>query len=320
MISAAPDGLHEAYHDKRLLITGATGFVGTHLLRALAASGAAIAAISRSDSPMPGVARVFAGDLADSAFVGSSIAEWQPEVIWHLAGARERSLSRDAFDRNIAANLIGTLNLLQAALGHSQLQRIVVLGTGEEYGRNAAPFRETMREAPVSAYSFSKQCATHLSQLMHASFGLPVVVVRPSLAYGPGQHSDMFLPALIHSLLRGEPFAMTRGEQTRDYVYVGDLVEALLRAGVGTGIDGEIINIGSGQATRIADLVRRVEALLDAPGLVRLGALEYRTGEAMEYSFDVDKARTALGWLPQTSIDAGLRSTIAWFREQHDAR
>jgi UDP-glucose 4-epimerase len=177
-----------------------------------------------------------------------------------------------------------------------------------------------MREAPVSAYSFSKQCATHLSQMMHASFGLPVVVVRPSLAYGPGQHSDMFLPALIDSLLRGAPFAMTRGEQTRDYVYVGDLVEALLRAGVGPGIDGEIINIGSGQATRIADLVQRVEALLDAPGLVQLGVLDYRTGEAMAYSFDVGKAHSALGWLPQTSIDDGLRSTIAWLRAQHDAR
>lgn len=316
----SPDSLLSAYKDKRLLITGATGFVGTHLLHALAASGAAIAAISRTGAALPGVAQVFAGDLADSAFVGRSIAEWQPEVIWHLAGARERSLSRDAFDRNISANLIGTLNLLQATLGQAQLKRIVVLGTGEEYGRNTAPFCETMREAPVSAYSFSKQCATHLSQLMHASFGLPVVVLRPSLAYGPGQHSDMFLPALIHSLLRGAPFAMTRGEQTRDYVYVGDLVQALLRAGVGAGIDGEIINIGSGQATRIADLVQRVEALLGAPGLVRLGALDYRTGEAMAYSFDVRKAHSALGWSPQTSIDAGLQSTIAWFRAQHDGR
>jgi UDP-glucose 4-epimerase len=124
----------------------------------------------------------------------------------------------------------------------------------------------------------------------------------------------MFLPALIQSLLRGEQFKMTLGEQTRDYVYVGDLVEALLRSGTCASLDGEIINIGSGKATRIADLVDRVEALLDRGGLVRRGALAYRTGEPMEYLLDVTKARQLLQWVPQTSLDDGLRDTINWYR------
>lgn len=304
------------YRGKRILVTGATGFVGGHLLRLLDGAGAQVAALTRGGAPLPAVARVFTGELAEREFVAAALREWAPQVVFHLAGARERNLSREAFDKTIEANLVGTLNLLYGAIGLPGLERVVVLGTGEEYGRNRAPFGEDLREEPISAYSFSKQCATQLSQLMHRSFGLPVAVLRPAVAYGPGQHSDMFLPALIETLLRGAPFEMTAGEQTRDFVYVDDLVEALLLAGASAGIDGEIVNVGGGQAVRIAELVERVEAQLGCAGLARRGALPYRNGEAMEYELDVSKARALLGWAPRTSLDEGLRRTVAWYRER----
>jgi nucleoside-diphosphate-sugar epimerase len=315
MMTSQVDVPSNAYRGKRVLVSGATGFVGQHLLRALAALSADVAVLTRGPDLVGNAQRTFVGRLADKDFVRAAVEEWTPQVIFHLASARERNLTRDAFDTTIEANLLGTLNLLYAAHGQAQLERVVVLGTGEEYGRNSTPFIESMREAPISAYSFSKQCASQLSQLMHSSFGLPVVVLRPSVAYGPGQNSDMFLPALIQSLLRGEEFKMTLGEQTRDYVYVDDLVDALLRSGDCANLDGEIINIGSGQATRIADLVGRVEAQLRCSGLVRRGALPYRTGEPMEYLLDVSKARQLLHWTPQTSLDDGLRHTINWYRE-----
>jgi UDP-glucose 4-epimerase len=317
MTEASVQTARDGYRGKRVLVTGATGFVGGHLLRALSDAGAAVAVLTRGDAAMPVPARVFTGQLADRDFVRLALQVWQPQVVFHVAGARERSLSREAFDKTIEANLVGTLNLLYGAVGLAGLERIVVLGTGEEYGRSRAPFGETLREEPVSAYSFSKQCATQLSQLMHRSFGLPVTVLRPAVAYGPGQQSDMFLPALIQTLLLGEEFNMTAGEQTRDYVYIDDLVEALLLAGTGALIDGEIINVGGGQAVRIAELVERVEAQLDCKGLVRRGALPYRTGEAMEYELDVSKARALLGWAPRTSLDEGLRRTVAWYRKGH---
>jgi UDP-glucose 4-epimerase len=315
MMTSDVDAPSNAYRGKRVLVSGATGFVGQHLLRALAVVSAEVAVLTRGPGLLSNAQRTFVGNLSDRDFVRAAVHEWAPQVIFHLASARERNLTRDAFDTTIEANLLGTLNLLYATHGQAQLERVVVLGTGEEYGRNSAPFDESMREAPISAYSFSKQCATQLSQLMYSSFGLPVVVLRPSVAYGPGQNSDMFLPALIESLLRGEEFNMTLGEQTRDYVYVGDLVDALLRSGTCAKLDGEIINIGSGQATQIAQLVRRVEAQLGCHGLVRRGALPYRTGEPMEYLLDVSKARQLLLWVPQTSLDDGLRRTINWYQE-----
>lgn len=315
MTSHMETSLH-AYRGKRVLVTGGTGFVGSHLLQALGCAGAEAGVITRQPGQVGGARHTFRGNLSDRGFVAAALREFGPQVVFHLASSRERKLSREAFDTAIEANLLGTLNLLYGSTGLAGVERIVVVGTGEEYGHNPAPFSESMREAPISAYSFSKQCATQLSQLMHASFGLPVVVLRPSVAYGPGQNSDMFLPALIQSLLRGEEFRMTRGEQTRDYVFVSDLVEALLLAGCRARVDGEVINVGGGRATRIAGLVERVEELLGRQGLVVRGALPYRTGEAMEYELDLSKARGLLQWEPRTSLDEGLRRTVAWYQEE----
>ncbi len=308
----------ETYRGKRVLVTGATGFIGGHLLDALGASAADVAIVTRDESCASNVQRVFVGDMRDQNFVRQVIQNWSPNIVFHLAGVRDRILTREAFGHALDANLMGTLNLLFATLNIPSLERIVILGTAEEYGGNHAPFVESMRESPISAYSFSKQCATHLSQLMHCSFGLPVVILRPSIAYGPAQRNDMFLPALIQALLQGKEFPMTLGEQTRDYVYVADLVDALLRAGYRTGIEGEVVNIGSGEPTQIAQLVSRVEHILGSADMVRRGALAYRIGEPMAYWLDISKAKRLLEWTPQTSLDDGLRSTVEWYQDRHE--
>lgn len=306
----------DAFSGKRVLVTGATGFVGHHLLNALSKSTAEVSIVTRNASYELKVQCVFVGDMRNQDFINQAIQDWKPNIIYHLAGARDRILTRDAFGNALEANLIGTLNMLFAALNVPSLERIVILGTAEEYGGSPAPFVESMRESPISAYSFSKQCATHLSQLMHCSFDLPVVVLRPSIAYGPAQRNDMFLPALIQTLLQGKEFPMTLGEQTRDYVYVTDLIDALLRAGYRPSVEGEVINVGSGEPTKIAQLVSHVEGLLGCAGLARRGALAYRTGEQMEYWLNISKAEQLLDWTPKVPQEEGLRSTIEWYRNE----
>ena len=299
----------------KTLVTGAAGFIGQHLLAALAAGGAKIATLDHHRSPRDGSSESHVGDLRDAAFVARAVRESAPDLIFHLAAFRQRSTGINDFVRALETNVLGSLHLFAAAAAQSSLKAIVVMGTAEEYGRNAAPFLETMRELPVSAYSHSKQALTHLCEVLHDLHGLPAVVLRPSIAYGPGQSSDMFLPALIRSLLADTPFPMTAGEQTRDFVYVSDVVDAMLLAATGTGLAGQILNIGSGQPVTIAALAHKVAALTGKPQLLQVGKLPYRHGEIMSYTVDTAKARALTGWSPQVGLEKGLAATIDFFRQ-----
>jgi UDP-glucose 4-epimerase len=144
----------------------------------------------------------------------------------------------------------------------------------------------------------------------HRLHGMPAVELRPTLAYGPGQPPDLFLPALIQALAEGRRFPMSGGEQTRDFVFVADLIEAVLAALVTPEAAGRVINVGSGQPVTLAELARRVEGAMGAEGLVGLGEVPYRTGEVMDYWVDASLALDLLGWRPCVALDDGLRITI----------
>jgi nucleoside-diphosphate-sugar epimerase len=304
----------------RVLVTGGTGFIGGHLVARLAAGGAKPAILSRDGRSRPADTDVYTGDLRDGAFVRHAIRDCAPDLIFHLASYKRRSARIEDFLPAVETNVLGSLHLFDAAAGLATLKGIVVMGTAEEYGRNPTPYGESMREFPVSAYSYSKQSLTHLCEVLHHLHGLPAVVLRPSIAYGPGQSADMFLPALIQSLLREAPFPMTAGEQTRDFVFVTDVVDAALRAALRPDLAGEVFNIGSGAAITIADLARRVAALAGRPELLQIGSLPYRPGEVMSYSVDIAKARTMLGWRPQVELEEGLAVTVEHCRRAGEAR
>ncbi len=308
--------LDRAWGGRRVLVTGGAGFIGRHLVHALLAAGAQVDLVLRQRWSGSECHGTYIGDLREASFIAGVVANSQPDVVFHLAASRARSLSPEAFVQTIGNNLIGSLNRLEAWSHTQGLERVVMLGTAEEYGRSPVPFREDARESPVSAYSLSKLGTTHLAQMMAHTQGLPVAVLRPSVAYGPGQREDMFLPAIVCALLRRESFAMTAGEQTRDLIFIDDLVEALGKAGLCKAAEGEVINIGSGCATMIADLVDMVESMTQSAGLVQRGAIAYRPGEAMQYQLEVSKAARLLDWRPQTSLVQGLQQTIDWYRAQ----
>ena len=301
--------------NKRVLITGASGFIGRHLLHQLQTYGSQISTISREkNNDFPKDIEQYVIDIRDTHAIEECIHTYQPDYIFHLAAYKERDENIRAFYSAIETNLIGTLNVFSAAKDENSVKSIVTLGTAEEYGNNSPPFNERFRERPVTPYSFSKLCISQMGELFFHLYNLPVIIIRPTLAYGPRQGTDMFLPSLVTSLLDDKPFNMTSGEQTRDFVYVTDLVEALILATRNTNAEGRIINIGSGIPIKLADLAGTIEKMIGKKGLVKLGRKPYRKNEIMEYYVDVKNAEDILKWKAKTSIEEGLKETIAYYR------
>lgn len=299
---------------KKILITGAGGFIGRHLLHQLQTYGAQISTIGRNHNNFSQEIEQYAIDIKDTCAINECLQKCQPDHIFHLAAYKDRNESIQAFYSSVETNVIGTLNLFSAAKDVTSVQSIVTLGTAEEYGNNIPPFDEKLRECPVTPYSFSKLCVSQMGELFFHLYNLPVIIVRPTLAYGPGQGTDMFLPSLITSLLENKPFDMTLGEQTRDFVYVADLVEAMILASGNTNALGQIINIGSGVPIKISDIAQTIEKIIGKRGLVKLGGKSYRKNEVMDYYIDPKKAEHLLGWKAKTSLEEGLNRTIAYYK------
>ncbi|OGR69971.1 MAG: hypothetical protein A2089_11500 [Elusimicrobia bacterium GWD2_63_28] len=298
-----------AYRGRRVLVTGGAGFIGARLCAALRGAGAKVFCL---DARAAG-AGALKCDLSDEEAVKAAVGKAKPEIVFHLAALTDRDPAPALLGRMLGTNLQGARNLLEA-LRERGCRAAVFSGTAEEYGRGPAPYREAQPEDPVGPYSFSKACATQLALFYHRVHGVPATVLRPTLAYGPGQPPTMFLPALLITLRRGEPFEMTAGGQTRDFVFVDDLVEAYLLAGLAKAAAGQVINIGSGRPVKIKDLALLAARVTGRAGLLKMGAKPYRPAEIMNYFASAAKARRLLGWRPRTSLAAGLKLTAAGYK------
>lgn len=302
---------------KVALITGIDGFLGRHLATTLRAGGTPVVGVTRHRIYPAMTRNIFFGDITNRAFVSNLIDQVRPNLVFHLAANKARTGNLEDFRRGLEENLFGTLNLVEACIGKPYLQRFISIGTCEEYGHAKPPFYEEMRESPVSAYSLSKASVTQLLQTLYHTHRFPAVVLRPSLAYGPGQATDMFLPALIETLLLGKRFSMSEGKQTRDYVFRDDLIEAVVLASTRPEAIGEVINISSGVPIRLKEIARLAAVKIgnDAERLLDIGKIDYRANEIMDYVASYQRAENRLGWHPRTGLDDGLTATIEYFRK-----
>ena len=292
----------------RVLVTGGKGFIGSRLAAALREGGAQVTTLSRGR----GGGDHLRIDLADASRLRRAIVSMKPDTIFHLAGSRARGADLRALRENLETNVLGTMNLLEAAASLRRPPRFVTLGTIEEYGPDCpAPRSEDRRESPANPYAFSRLCASRLSEIFHRLNAIPSVALRASVIYGPGQPKDMFLSALITSLRAGRPFRMTSGRQARDFLHVDDAVSALIRAARSPRAAGRVINVTEGHPRPVADVARLVARLMGRRGLLRLGALPTRPGETMDYGAPNALARRLLGWRPRVRLEDGLKLTIA---------
>ena len=306
--------------NSHILITGANGFLGRHLSSALLSTGTKVTQLVHTIAPEHHKTDIkIALDLTDRNKVIEVFTNLQPDYVIHLASTKDRMNTGMQFRNSYETNLSISLNVIEACLGLYDFKRLIFLGTCDEYGQTTCPFVETQRELPVNTYGLSKLAVTQLLSGLYQSHQFPSVVLRPSVIYGPNQGNEMFLPALIQSLLAKKDFAMTFGEQFRDFVYVNDVVDAIIKTLLaGEQVNGSIINIGAGVSYQVKKVALIVADLIKptAKSHLKLGVVQYRPNEAMDYAINISLAKQSLDWQPLTTLTQGLQHTINHFKEK----
>jgi nucleoside-diphosphate-sugar epimerase len=302
------------------VVTGAAGFIGSHLCEELLNGGHAVTGVDAFIPYYPAAAkeRNLAGPAARPGFrfhrldlrhdpLDGALAD--AEVIFHLAAMPGLVKSWSDFDGYWTCNVQATQRLLEATRrAAGRLRRLIYVSTSSVYGRFASG-DETLPTRPVSPYGVTKLAGEQLCRAYHETFGLPVVALRYFSVYGPRQRPDMGYNCFIRAMLRQEPITVYGdGRQVRGNTFVSDCVAATIAA-VGAH-PGEVYNVGGGEAATVWDVLRKLEALAGRKAVVKQEAA--RPGD-QRYTFaDTSKLRTHLGWGPRVSLDDGLARQWAW--------
>jgi dTDP-glucose 4,6-dehydratase len=315
---------------KSVLVTGAGGFIGSHLVETLTGLGARVRAFVRYNSRNdPGLLKmlpaerlacveVVGGDLRDLSAVKAAMQG--VSHVFHLGALIAIPYSYLHPAEVVEANVIGTLNMLLAAreLG---VERLVHTSTSEVYGTALrVPIDESHPLQGQSPYSASKIGADKLAESFFLSYNLPVVTLRPFNTFGPRQSARAVIPALISQALTQSTVRLGNLDSRRDFTYVSDTVAGFLRVAQTPGVEGQTMNLGTGVEIRIGDLVEKIFAMADHPIQVEIDPTRLRPekSEVQRLISDNRLALEKIGWSPQVSLDEGLRRTFEWIKEYQE--
>lgn len=301
--------------DSKVLVVGGGGFIGSALSKTLNTLGARVVCLVRSGTKKSGAllnVRTVLADIREHASLKKALANYSFDYVFNLGGYIDHSPYLEGGRNIVDVHYTGVLNLLDYVFT-SSLKKFVQIGSSDEYGNGPSPQSENLREAPISPYSAAKTGATHLIQALSRTEGLPGVVVRLFLVYGPGQDDRRFLPQIIKGCLDGRTFPTSSGKQLRDFCYIEDVVEGLILAAVKPKSAGHVINIASGQPIAIRAVIEKVVELIGS-GQPDFGAYPYRVGENMELYADISLAKNMLDWNPKTDLEEGLKITVEYYK------
>jgi nucleoside-diphosphate-sugar epimerase len=308
-----------AFQGKRVLVTGGSGFIPSHLCRRLLELGADLYVQVKYNSLIDNVRLVgmwdkltpIEADLRNSDSL-KQLRQFKPEIIFHLAAYNHVGDSFLHVSEAVDSNGKGSINLLEA---YEDYERFVYVSTSEVYGyQERVPFQEEMTPAPQSPYALAKYAGEMFARLKWQAGNLPIVMVRPFNAYGPYQSPRAVTAEIIIKCLLGQDIITTAGQQSREFNFVENLVDGIILAGSQAEVEGQVINLGCGQEIKIRDYVSLIHQLTASTSRLRIGELPTRPNEIWRMFAANDKAKTLLGWTPRVSLTEGLTRTIAWYR------
>ncbi len=291
--------------NKRVLVTGGNGYLGSFLVKALEKENANVFVVSRNSELLY---NHFAVDITDFDAIHKVVQEIQPDIVFHLAANISRNRDFAIYTDMAKVNVTGTLNVLQALQNLDA--HFIFTSSSEIYGNNESPFHENQLPKPVSPYSLSKVNAEMLIQTYCLNHNKKFTNLRIFNFYGEHMPEDFFIPQMINSLKREEDFLMTKGEQTRDFLYVDDVVEALLLTATNTNSYNETMNVCSGKGTKLSELATEVNEKMNAKAKIILGAIPYRDNEVWEMIGDNSKIKQKLGFEPQVNLENGIKRVL----------
>lgn len=313
----------------RVLVTGAGGFIGSHLTERLAEEGYEVRAFAHynalgragwlDSSSVRNRVKIVAGDVCDQSFVREAMES--VDVVFHLAALIGIPYSYHAPESYVRTNVLGTLNVLQAARD-CKVKRVIHTSSSEVYGTaRAVPISETHPLQGQSPYSATKIGADKLAEAFHLSFGLPVVTVRPFNTFGPRQSLRAVIPTIITQSLAGKPVRLGNLHPTRDLNYVSNTVDGFLLAAQCENAAGKTINLGSGREISIETLVSLIGKQLGRPIQIESEPCRVRPekSEVERLLADNRLATELLGWTPRISLEDGLARTIDWIKNNQAA-
>jgi nucleoside-diphosphate-sugar epimerase len=302
----------------RCLVTGASGHIGSHLVRCLLSNGAEVAIFIRPTSNLWRLedvvcrVKVIKGDLTEIKESNAAIREFAPETVFHLAwsgvGARDRNEITQ-----LTQNLYGSIELLRLAV-ESGCKRWIGLGSQAEYGIYDGVLNENLPARPVTLYGTVKLCLCLLCRKLCEAGHIDFAWLRLLASYGPMDDRDHLIPYVILTLLRNEEPSLTFGEQRWDFLYVEDVAEALWRVAVTPEARG-VFNLGSGESYVIRSIIERIRDLINPKLSLGFGKLPYRPDQIMRLETDIASIRRVTGWSPRANLNEGLRRTVEWFRK-----
>ncbi|MDB9784325.1 GDP-mannose 4,6-dehydratase [Pelagibacteraceae bacterium] len=304
--------------NKKVLITGGAGFIGSHLTKRLVDIGAKVTVIVKYNSIIdsPRLLKVWnkiniiEADLRNTDSV-SEMKKMNYDVVFHLAAYNHVGDSFKHVFENVNSNLLSTVNLLNHG---PKIKKLINMGTSEIYGiQKKLPFNTKEKPNPMSPYGVTKYASELFSILKSKHTNLNLICVRPFNTFGPYQSEKAIIPEIILKCLQNKEIKTTEGKQTREFNYVDNIIDGILFLDKKIKHSLQPINIGSNKPIRIRDLVKKIHKYSESSSKLRIGDLKYRPNEIWNMQAN-NKLITSKGWKPKISFDNGLKSTINWYK------